>query len=178
MKTNDVKTKVQDDPVVESENLKKIQELVATIDSVEDEKLEISNKLMKALADYQNLERSLDQRVLSKLDHMKRDVALSLIEVVDDIRFGVVAAEELKMDEQMKAWLDGVLGTLSKMDRVLEKLEVSKIDVNIGEAFDSSRHEAIGMIDGGEPNAVANIIQNGYLMGANVIRPARVMVYK
>lgn len=169
-------TVVQDGGIAQLEE--QIKELVKTIDTVEDEKLEIQNKMVKALADYQNLERSIANRVESRLGQMKRNVASSLIEIVDDLKFGNEAAQKLNLQPEAALWLEGLLGTLKKMEKALGELGIVLIEVNIGDQFDSSIHEAISIVEGEVDNKIAQVIQFGYKMGDFTIRPARVIVSK
>ena len=47
-----------------------------------------------------------------------------------------------------------------------------------GQAFDPTVHEAISTreVDGAEPGTVVDVVEKGYKLGDNVIRPARVIV--
>lgn len=175
---NDAKSKVEDSSKRVEELEKSLRELAATIDKVEDEKLEIKNKLMKALADYQNLERSIDQRVETKLAQLKRKVASSIIEIIDDLKFGKDAAGKLNVDNEGRAWLEGMLSTMNKMEKAIGELGISLIEVKAGDQFDSSIHEAIGTLPGKQENVIADLVQPGYMMGDSVVRAARVIVYK
>ncbi len=48
----------------------------------------------------------------------------------------------------------------------------------IGEKFDPLKHEAMESIDGGESGIVAEEMRKGYLVGGEVLRPAKVKIYK
>lgn len=173
---NDKTTPVNEKKILDLEA--KIKELAAIIDEVEDEKLEINNKMMKALADYQNLEKSINTRVESRMTQQKVSVASALMEIIDDLKFGNEAAKSLKVDGEVKSWVDGMLGTMEKMEKAVGELGIVLMDVKVGDEFDSSIHEAIGLTNEGKDNTVAHLVQPGYLMGEMVVRPARVIVNK
>lgn len=157
-----------------------IKELALSIDEVEDEKLEITNKLKKALADYQNLERSIENRMEIKLRQLKKGLAESLIPIVDDTKFAIEASEKLDMTAEVKAWVSGTIDTLEKMKGALSELGVEVVVVTKGDEFDSSIHEALTVVNGTgqKSNTVVEMIQPGYVLGDQVIRSARVVVAK
>jgi len=47
-----------------------------------------------------------------------------------------------------------------------------------GEKFDLLKHEAVESVDGGESGMIAEELQKGYLIGNEVLRPAKVKIYK
>lgn len=156
----------------------RIQELALTIDKVEDEKLEVENQLKKALSDYQNLERSIDKRLELRLLQLKKDVAQTLMVIMDDIQFALKSTKSIEMDEQTKSWVEGVSGTLRKMEKVLGELNIEMMNVQPGDTFNSDLHEALAVTDQGEEDTIVEVIQPGYEMDGVVIRHARVVVCK
>ncbi len=157
---------------------KKIKDLANTIDKVEDEKLEVENKLKKALADYANLEKGIDKRVEIKLEEMKLKVAKDLLEIMDDFYYAIEAGKKFNADECVTSWMSGITNSYEKMKKTLEILGVEMIEANVGDAFDSSRHEAVGIVKEGKNDTIHEILQPGYVMGDNVVRPVRVVVSK
>lgn len=109
---------------------------------------------------------------------MKRDLASDLLEVADDMRFGKEAGEKMELDDNVKNWMEGMFGTLTKVEKALEIMEIKSMQVEIGTKFDSALHEAIGVVDEGEDGTVHQVVQQGYLIDDIVIRPARVLVNK
>ncbi len=155
-----------------------IKKLALTIDTVEDEKLVIEEKLKKALADYHNLEMNNERRLEIRLSQLKKNVATSLVSVVDDIYYGLRAKENLKLDDNVKSWLDGLSASLSKLSGVLNELDIKQIDVKEGDTFDLNIHEAISIANKGKKDTIAEVIQPGYMIGELVLKPARVVVNK
>lgn len=158
-----------------------IKELATTIDTVEDEKLVVENQLKKALADYQNLERSIGGRIENRVVHMKKEMAGEVIAVLDDLVFAQQARDSLQLSNDEAAWADGMLGLGVKLEKALEGLGITRITTEIGGEFNANYHEAVAVIDpqkGDVPGTVKEIVQHGYLSGEIVIRPARVVVVK
>ena len=157
---------------------KKVQELALIIDEVEDEKLEVENKLKKALADYINLESGINKRVEMKLEQEKIVLARNLIDVIDDFYYALQSGKNLKMDNATRSWVEGIKSTIEKTKKVLENLGVEMMDVKKNTNFDMSKCEAIGVVKEGKDNVIHEVAQPGYIMGDHVIRPARVIVCK
>jgi len=155
-----------------------IRQLALTIDKVEDEKQQIENQMKKALADYQNLERAMDKRMDMKSIQLRKHIAQDLLILMDDVQYGLNAVTELTIGDDVQAWIQGLVDTMSKMKTVLESLDIQVTQVNVGDQFDSGIHEAIAVVDQGKENTVVEIVQPGYVMGEMVIRPARVVVSK
>ncbi len=145
---------------------------------LEKENVEIENKMKKALADYINLEKSMDRKLEIRLDEMKLKVARNLLELMDDFYYGIEAGKEFKADECVTAWMSGITNSFEKMKKTLDVLGVEMIGVKVKEKFDSSKHEAIGIVQEGENDTIHEIVQPGYVMGENIVRPVRVIVSK
>lgn len=154
----------------------KVRMLALTIDTVEDEKLVVEEKLKKALADYHNLERNNERRNELRLIQLKKDLASSLINLMDDIYYGLNAREKLEVPENVTSWVDGLVASMSKMSNVLSELGISLMEVTTGDEFDSNKHEAIAMTKGGKKGSIIEVVQPGYIMDDQVIRPAKVVV--
>jgi molecular chaperone GrpE len=164
--------------ITKEELEKKVQKLAEIIDEVEDEKLEVQNKLKKALADYINLEEQINRRVETKIEQEKLKLAGNLIEVLDDFYYALDAGKKMKMDEATKSWMEGVNSTIEKLRKVLENFGIKMMNIEEGGRFDTDRCEAIGTVEQGEEGTVQKVAQPGYTMGSHVVRPARVIVCK
>lgn len=164
-----------------SELEQEIKALSLTIDEVEDEKLEVTNQLKKALADYQNLESSIDRRIDIRMAQTKKSVAQSLMTIMDDIHYGIKAKDNLDssgISTEVQAWISGMAETANKMSNVLKELDIELMEVNPGDDMDSSKHEVVTVIPGDKDNKIVEMLQPGYMMGDMIIRPAKVVVSK
>ena len=74
-------------------------------------------------------------------------------------------------------WLEGVAAIQRKFKKILDEHGVTIIDP-VGEVFDPSRHEAIGVDSETEAESghVTVTLQKGYASGDRVLRPALVRV--
>ena len=76
-------------------------------------------------------------------------------------------------------WANGIELITRKLQSILEAEGIERIDAE-GKAFDPNYHEAISYepADGVESGSVIAIMQNGYMLGDRVVRPALVRVAK
>lgn len=162
----------------------KITELGTIIDQVEDEKLEVINKLKKALADYDNLEKSSQKRMNIQMDHLRAGVAEEVITILDDVDMAVKTKANGMIDftEEAEKWVDGILNVFEKLKRTLEKFGVVEMEVNVGDQFDSKLHEAITVVEqgkNGKDGEIVDILKKGYVFeDGRVARSAKVIVGK
>jgi molecular chaperone GrpE len=157
---------------------KKIQELALTVDKVEDEKLEVKNQLKRALADYHNLVKDSEKRDALRLQQIKKTLFEAIIPSLDALMLATVASKDLKMDENGKSWLEGILATIEGMRKGLEEMGFKQYVPEKGQDFDKDVHEAIATVEQGEKGKIYEVIQPGYTLNDSVVRPARVVVSK
>jgi molecular chaperone GrpE len=155
-----------------------IQDLVTTIDTIEDEKLEITNQLKRALADYQNLEKNTEKLIRLRFLQTKKNLAEDIIPVIDALTIALKSKEDLDLDEKSKAWVDGISASIENLEKVLEDMGLTKFLPEKDEKFDSNIHEAVTTVSEGKKDHIYDILQPGYKLDNVVIRPARVVVSK
>lgn len=138
--------------------------------------VELENKLKKALADYLNLERDMEKRLELRSIQLKIEIGMKLMEIVDASNLAIGAKDNLKLEGDTKAWVDGLTVILSQIEKSLSTLGIEKIDVKQGDDFDSSKHEALATVNEGEKGKIHEVMSNGYTLGDFVVRPSRVIV--
>lgn len=156
----------------------KIRELALTIDTVEDEKLVVTNQLKRALADYHNLEANTNKRLSLLYMQSRKSLAEKLIPVVDDLTMAIKSKEDIGFDQNTLAWANGIVGILKNIERSLEDIGLKKYEPQKGSKFDPQLHEAISIIEDKIPGVISEVIQPGYILDDTVIRPSRVVVTK
>lgn len=151
MKKHDDQSAVPADP--EKEELKKQVE-------------EWKGKYLRALADYQNLERRTSEFRSAAKEQSVKEVMHGVLLFLDEI---IRANRHLK-DE-------GLMHALSAFDATLRAYHVRKTDVQ-GKPFDPVTMECVEVVPGETDNAVTEEVRPGYMIGDNVLRPAWVKVSK
>ena len=128
--------------------------------------------LLRTLADFDNYRRRIERDRAGAARSGKRDVILSLLEVLD----GVDRALN-HIDDAPSSVAQGVQAIHRNLLGVLERHGVTRFD-SLGEPFDPRFHDAIGTVESDEVESgtVADELQRGYRWGDEVLRPARVRV--
>ncbi len=145
------------------------------------EAADYKDRLLRSLADMENLRRRTDREVADARTYGVSSLARDMVGVADNMRRALEAAGEsgVVVDGPAKALLEGVELTERELLKVLEKHGVKKFDPQ-GTKFDPNLHQAIFEVpDANVPaGAVAQVIQPGYMIGDRVLRPAMVGVSK
>jgi molecular chaperone GrpE len=142
---------------------------------------ELKDKLLRALADMENLRRRTERDIAEARAYAIAGFAEDLIGAVDNMRRAVEAARgsAAQLDGAAKAVVEGVELTERELLKALEKHGVRRFDP-LRERFDPNLHQALFEVADADapPGTVAQVVQPGYMIGDRVLRPARVAVSK
>jgi len=146
------------------------------------ETVELKDRLLRTLADMENLRRRTDREVADARTYGVTNFARDILAVADNMERALKALDDeirAKADAGVKALLDGVELTERELIKVMEKHGVRKIEPQ-GQKFDPNLHQAMLEIpDASVPaGTVVQIMQPGYTIGERVLRPALVGVSK
>jgi molecular chaperone GrpE len=127
---------------------------------------------LRALADFDNYRRRVERERSSAALTGKRDLILSLLEVLDGFDRAIQAR-----DGGSSSVAEGLQAIHRNLLRLLEAQGVTAFK-SLGETFNPELHEAIGWVqnDKFEPGAVVDEVRRGYRWGDELLRPARVRV--
>lgn len=125
----------------------------------------------RAAAEFQNYKKRLERDKELMYVSMKGDIIRKVLPALDDLE------RALQNRPAEDAWANGIELIARKLQNILESEGVKRIEAE-GEEFNPHFHEAISH----EPNEevesghVISVVQNGYMFGERVIRPALVRV--
>src|SRR5436309_7611057 len=146
------------------------------------EAAELKDRLLRALAEMENLRRRTEREVADARAYGISAFARDLLAVADNMRraldaFGAEPHEA--PDAGTKALLEGVELTERELLKTLEKHGVRKLDPE-GAKFDPHFHQAMYEVpDESVPaGTIVQVVQPGYTIGERVLRPALVAVAK
>ena len=143
---------------------------------------DLQARLLRVSADYQNFARRSQQNIEDAKQQQLMSFARALLTVFDHFD------RALEVDPQntsSQSLLRGVKIVSDELYKLLEKWEIRKIAVNVGDAFDPLVHEAVMHQKAGDPGAggqavkpgqVAGVLQSGYTLGDKTLRPAKVSI--
>lgn len=127
---------------------------------------------LRALADFENYRQRVDRESSRTVRSGKREIILSLLEVLDGFDRAFQHAEK-----NQSSLFEGMQAIHRKLLGVLQAQGIAPFD-SVGQAFDPELHEAIAAVQpNGHPSGtVVDDVQRGYRWGDEVLRPARVRV--
>lgn len=157
-KTKTDQKKAQISPEVEKLN----QEIALLKQQVE----EFKNKYLRAIADYQNLEKRVGEERFELMKMANKNLLIKILPFLDNLE----KAELFVKDEGLKISKDHFVQILK--DAGLEEIEM------MGEDFDPISAEAVQLVPGKEEGKIVEVLQKGYRFEDKIIRVAQVKVSK
>ncbi len=142
------------------------------ISQLETQVMDLSTRLARARADYDNLQKRHEREAALERDRVKARVLEAFLQVYE---YGQMAAFEAEREPGPLA--EGVKMIVREFDRMLEREGVRPIG-RVGEDFDGSQHEAVATepAQGVEAGQISRVVAPGYRLGERVLRYARVAV--
>ncbi len=155
---------------------------VAPSTALEREHAEMKDRLLRTLADMENLRKRTEREIADSRLYSVTSFARDLLVVADNMRRALEAVPpELRSAAEtgVKALIDGIELTERELLKALEKNGVRQFTPQ-GEKFDPNLHQAMFEIpDATVPaGSVVQVVQPGYMIGDRVLRPALVGVSK
>ena len=155
----------------------------ALIETLGREAADLKDKLLRTLAEMENLRRRTEREIAESRIYGVASFARDILAVADnmDRALQMLRAElKEKADAGVKALLDGVELTERELLKVLEKHGVRKFEPQPREKFDPNLHQAMYEVPDPTLSAgtVAQVVQAGYMIGERMLRPALVAVAK
>jgi molecular chaperone GrpE len=138
---------------------------------------ELKDKLLRALAESENIRRRAERDRKDAEAYGGTKLARDLLAVHDSLARTLEAADDT-MREQARGFIEGVELTRRELLNAFTKHKIEKINPVIGEKFDPNRHQAMfeAPIPGAEPGTVIEVMQAGFTIADRLLRPALVGV--
>jgi molecular chaperone GrpE len=145
----------------------------------EDEIAALRDRLLRALAENENLIRRARREREDTARYAAANFARDVLKVSDNLRRAMAAVpRELREgDEATRAFIEGVELTERELLSTLERHGITRISP-LGEKFNHDRHEALFEVptDEVEPGTVVQVMEDGYIIHDRLLRAARVGV--
>jgi molecular chaperone GrpE len=151
-----------------------IEALLADTQRERDEYLDLAKRTK---ADFENFRKRMTAEVLAASTRGKAEVIREVVPVLDDLERAIQAAGLDPEGDSEDGLSHGVLLVFRSLRDSLSQNGVEAVDPK-GEKFDPMQHEALSTqpAEGVEPGTVVEVMQKGYRLGEQLIRPARVVV--
>ncbi|MEK7634002.1 MAG: nucleotide exchange factor GrpE [Patescibacteria group bacterium] len=127
---------------------------------------EFKNKYLRALADYQNLEKRVNEERLELMKIANKNLLIKILPFLDNLG----KAEVFIKDQGLKISKDHFF-------QILKDAGLKEIDL-LNKDFDPNLAEAVDIISGKEDNKVVEVLRKGYMFEDKIIRVAQVKVSK
>ena len=151
------------------------------IDALRAENSDLRDKYLRLAAEMDNLRRRTERDVKDAKSYSVAGFARDMLAVSDNLRraLDAIPADALATDDSVKTLAEGVEMTERSMLAALERHGVRKLEP-VGEKFDPNFHQAMFEVPNPEVpnNTVVQVVQEGYVIGERVLRPAMVGVAK
>ena len=152
------------------------------VDALREENAQLKDKLLRGLADMENLRKRLEREKAEATLYAASNFARDLLSVADNFSRALAAVtpeQRAAADEVSSNLLAGIEVTERELTNVLERHGIRRIDA-MGQKFDPHMHQAMFEVPTADHPAgtVVQIMQNGYAIGTRCLRPALVGVAK
>ena len=153
------------------------QEQEKTFDELKEENKDLSDRMMRALAETENIRKKFFKEKKDAEVYGGTKLARDLLSVLDNLNRALESVDD-QMKEKQNAFLEGIELTKKELLNTFSNHEINELTPNEGEKFDPKFHQA--MFEGPHPDIEkGNIIQvmaNGFTIGDRLLRAAQVGV--
>lgn len=142
-----------------------------------EERDEYKQGWQRALADYNNLQKEIEQKKSEWIKLSEASILEDFIPVYENFK-KAFAAENGCENPKCRSWKEGVGYIMKQFLEILRSYGVEEIKT-VGEKFDPSLHEAVGEEESeAEEGTILRELGGGYKMGDKVIIFAKVIIAK
>src|SRR3954453_20064110 len=153
------------------------QDFDALLAQAEQERDEYLDLAKRTKADFENFRKRMTAEVQAAGGRGKAEVLRDVLPVLDDLERALQVAGLDPEGDSEDGLAHGVLLVFRSLRDSLGRHGIEAVDPT-GEKFDPTEHEALSTLptDGVESGVVVEVLQKGYKLGDQLIRPARVVV--
>jgi len=136
---------------------------------------ELTQDLQRIQADFENYRKRVDIEKEMARANGKITAINALLPVIDNIERSI---SHRPKELENNAWAQGVASLVKNLEKSLSSLNLSRIQAEVGAPFNHELHEAVQLDEEteGEHEVIAEVLQAGYMIGGDVLRPSMVKV--
>lgn len=157
------------------------QEAEETEPSPEEQIAGLKDRLLRVMAENENVRRRAQRDVEDASRYAVSNFARDILTIGDNLARALESVPEgaREGNDSLVSLLDGVTMTQREFVTTIERHGIKRIDP-MGEKFDHNLHQAVFEVEDGEkePGTVVQVVQQGYMIGDRLLRPAMVGVAK
>ena len=143
------------------------------ISDVKNELKESKEKYLRIYSEFENYRRRTSKEKLEMIVVSNQELIKDILPVIDDFERALKAIKSEQKDD-----FEGFNLISQKLNTILEKYNLIKMEVNKEDVFDLELHEAITNTPASKKlkGKIVDIIEEGYLIGEKIIRHAKVVI--
>jgi molecular chaperone GrpE len=170
------------EPTAAPDQASQMAEAFAVIEKLNAENAELKDRLLRTLADVENMRRRSEREAQDARSYAVTAFARDLLNVADNLHRAlenIPAEARVAAEGALKALVEGVELTSRELHTILGRHGVKKLEPE-GEKFDPNFHQAMFEVpDETVPaGTVTQVMQAGWKIAERVLRPAMVGVSK
>ena len=144
------------------------------VDVLRAERDVLQDKLLRLAAEYDNFRKRNAREWQVQRKRAAADVMREMLEICDNLERALETASD-----DASGLRKGVELIHQQFQALFARFGLETFEAE-GQAFDPHRHEAVQMVESDEVKSehVVNVVQRGYLLHGEILRPARVTVSK
>ena len=142
----------------------------------QDLKLELQeskDKYLRLYSEFENYRRRTSKEKIDMIDSANKDLLKEILPISDDFERAIKSSDSDNIIDE-----EGIKLIFQKLKGILEKHNLKKMEINIGDDFNSELHEAITSTPSEKKlkGKVVDIIEDGYLIGDKILRFGKVVI--
>ena len=153
------------------------EEQEKTFDELKEENKDLSDKMMRALAETENIRKKFFKEKKDAEVYGGTKLARDLLSVLDNLNRALESVDD-QMKEKQNAFLEGIELTKKELLNTFSNHEINELAPMEGEKFDPKFHQA--MFEGPHPiiekGNIIQVMANGFTIGDRLLRAAQVGV--
>ncbi|NNU79083.1 nucleotide exchange factor GrpE [Halovulum dunhuangense] len=172
----DISSQLAEDQA-ESDAAPEDDDLQAEIAALASERDELKDRLLRALAETENLRKRADRDRRDAELYGGVRLARDLLSVHDNLNRALDAIDET-LREQAAGLVEGIELTQRDLLGAFHKHKIEKIEPQVGDRFDPKLHQAMfeAPVPGQPAGAIIQVMVPGFTIGERLLRPAQVGV--
>ena len=153
-----------------------ITKVQAELDACKASSEQWQQRFVQVSADMQNYKRRMEKEQITWTRRAQEGVLAQLLPIVDDFDRALAEQKKHAGDQDLSAWMVGFEMISKELYKFLKSVHVTEIaEMTV---FDPMLHEAIAQVESPDiaSGDIVEVVQKGYMLGDQVLRPAKVVV--
>lgn len=145
------------------------------VDALQRERDDLYERLLRKTAEFENFRKRVERERKDFTEWAAADVLSDLLGVIDDFD----RALQVETPEAARPYKTGVEMIHKALHDLVRKRGVTEVEA-LGQEFNPHHHQAVSYeeVTGARDGEVVQVLQQGYMLGERLLRPAMVRVAK